>query len=142
MIKKIKSENGFTTIDATIAIIIVSLALVLISSIVYNTYLQVLSTHKSAMSTFYLVQVLEKANKLDYNDINLNEGILTSEGENQILDIPIDANYVVTLNIKKYNKTEGNTDKLDLIKILEAKVSYTDNKLQKDIIIKTLKASR
>lgn len=135
--QRLKSEKGFTTMDATVAIVIVTLSLVLIATIIYNTYTQVLSTHKNSMATFYAVEVLEKVNKLEYYDVYLQQGTLTSD--KTILDIPIDTNYVVTLNIQDYNKQQGNTDKQDLIKTVEVIVEYTDNNMQKNISIKTLK---
>ena len=139
MIKKIKQQNGFTTTDATIAIIIVTFALILISTIVYNTYIQTLSTHKNSMATFYAVEVLEKVQKLDYNDVYLEEGVLDSNVSNEILGIPIDSNYNVKLYIEKYNSSEHNIGKEDIIKILKVEVKYTDDKLVKNIEISTLK---
>lgn len=142
MIKgKMKSQKGFTTMDATIAIIIITISLGLITTVVYNNYTQILSTHKNSMATFYAVEVLEQANKLEYDDIYLSEGIRTSEQDGTILDIPIDSSYTVNLNISKYNNIEGNIDKQDLIKILEVIVKYTDNNIEKNISIKTLKLS-
>lgn len=137
--KKLKSEKGFTTADATVAIIIITLSLSLIATLVYNSYVQVLSTHKSSMATFYAVQILEKVNKLEYYDVYLQEGTTTKTPEGTLLDIPIDNNYNATLNIQDYNKQEGNEDKQDLIKTVEVIISYTDNSEPKNISIKTLK---
>jgi len=127
--KKIKSENGFTAMDATISIIIVSLSLALISSIIYNTYTQALSTHKNSMATMYAVEILEKINKLDYNDESLEQNTIISNGS--ILGINIDQGYQVNVNI--------NEEKEEFIKKITVIVSYEDENMNKNITIETLK---
>ena len=136
--QKLKSENGFSATDGTLAVIIVSVFLVLIASLIYNTYVQVLATHRNAMATLYAVEVLEAVNKLDYSDGSLNQGTTSTQG-GSILGVSIDSNYLVELGIQDYNQTSGNTGKQDLIKIVEVAVSYMENNIQKNISIKTLK---
>lgn len=138
--QRLKSEKGFSAMDGTIALIIVALALGLIATLVYNTYIQALSTHKNSMATFYAVEVLEKANKMEYYDVYLQQGTKTTS--ESILDIPVDSNYTITLDIKDYNKLPGNEEKKDLIKILEVTVKYDDNDVEKNITLKTLKYNR
>ena len=135
--QKLKSEKGFTAIDGTIAVIIISIGITLISTLIYNTYVQVLSAHKNSMATYYAVQILEKVNKLDYYDIYLKQGETTSNSS--ILDVPIDDQYTITLNIQDYNKQAGNETKKDLIKIITVTVQYLDNNLNKNISIQTIK---
>lgn len=142
MIKKtnLRSNQGFTALDATAAIVIVSLMITLISTITYNAYTQLLSTHKNAMATSYAVEILEKVNKLRYDDSSIANGTYqTSEDNPTILGININSGYTAILGIQDYNKTAGNTTKRDLIKIVTAIIVYEDAGVEKNIMIKTLK---
>lgn len=136
--QKLKSEKGFSAADGAIAVVIISLSIVLISSLIYNTYVQVLSTHRNSMATLYAVEILEKVNKLPYSSDSLAQGTKSTKGGN-MLGIAIDDNYQVELGIQDYNKTTNNTGKQDLIKIVEVAVSYIENGVQKNIRMKTLK---
>lgn len=144
MVQKLKSEEGFTTLDTAIALVIISISLILIANIIYNSYLQVLSTHRNAMATFYAVEILEKIQKLDYNDLYLKHGERTieeipNEDVNKILDIPIEKTYTANLKVEDYNKLAGNENKEDILKIVEVTVGYIENDINKNITIKTLK---
>lgn len=134
--KMIKSDKGFVTADAILGIgifiILSSLSIVLMLNI-YNTYL---SLHRTAMATNYAVEILENAKLLDYNDSNLAQG--KYEGDN-LLGVALSENYNAILNIKDYNKLEGNESKENLIKILELNIEYQDGDLIKNIKIDTLK---
>ena len=138
-IKNLRNNKGFTAIDAAIGVMILTIGISALGIIVYNTLNQVNSTQKNSVATFYAVQVLEKINELDYNDVYLAEGTATSTGTNKIIGLNVSEEFTVTLNIQNYNSTAGNTDKQDLIKIIDVTVSYEDNKLEKNINIKTLK---
>ena len=138
-IKNLKNNKGFTAIDAAIGVVILAIGISALGIIVYNTLNQVDSTQKNSVATFYAVQVLEKINELDYNDVYLAEGTATSTGTNKIIGLNVSEEFTVTLNIQNYNSTAGNTDKQDLIKIIDVTVSYEDNELEKNINIKTLK---
>ena len=138
-IKNLRNNKGFTAIDAAIGVVILAIGISALGIIVYNTLNQVDSTQKNSVATFYAVQVLEKINELDYNDVYLAEGTATSTGTNKIIGLNVSEEFTVTLNIQNYNSTAGNTDKQDLIKIIDVTVSYEDNELEKNINIKTLK---
>ena len=136
--QKLKSEKGFSTADGAIAVVIITISVVLIASLVYNTYVQVLATHRNSIATLYAVEVLEKVNKLAYSSNDLKEGVKNSD-PGSILGVAILDNYRVELKIQDYNKMPGNTNKRDLIKIITVAVSYMENNIQKNISMKTLK---
>jgi len=133
--RKLKSQNGFTASAAVLAIIIVSVSLGLISVILYNAYSQALATHQNSLATFYIVEILEKVNSMDFFDEDLVAG--TKRPTNgYLLDIPIDSNYDVVLTISDYT---GNTNRTDLVKQIMVDVQYQENNLTKNVNIETLK---
>jgi len=137
---KLKSNKGFTELDVCVAIIITSIMIALISTIAYNTYTQLLATHRNSVATSYAVDVLEKINKLNYNDSSIANGTYQTTSENSnILGIKINPRYTVVLNVQDNNKTSGNTAKRDLIKIITVAIAYEEAGIEKNIMIKTLK---
>jgi len=137
---KLKSNKGFTELDVCVAIIITSIMIALISTIAYNTYTQLLATHRNSVATSYAVDVLEKINKLNYNDSSIANGTYQTTSENSnILGIKINPRYTVVLNVQDHNKTSGNTAKRDLIKIITVAIAYEEAGIEKNIMIKTLK---
>ena len=73
---------------------------------------------------------------MDYDEVNLqtiNLKIATLEEEKTI-----PKGYKVTATVKKYNETEGNTEKMDFIKILTVVVEYEMGKKTEKIEISTL----
>lgn len=134
--KKMNSNKGYVAADAVLGIaifIILSTLSILLLINIYNTNL---SMHRVAMATNYAVEILENAKLLDYTDSNLQEG--KYEGKS-LLGVNLSDNYTAKLNIKDYNKIEGNENKENVIKILELDIEYQDGELTKNIKINTLK---
>jgi len=134
--KKIKNENGYTAVDAILGVGIFLLLSGAAIFLMLNIYNANLSMHRVAMATNYAVQILENAKLLNYYDSKLNEGMY--EGK-ELLGVTLSDNYNAKLNIKDYNKLEGNENKENLLKILELDINYQDGNLVKNIKIHTLK---
>lgn len=130
-----KSEKGFVAADAVLGISIFIILSILVIAIVFNIYSVNSSSHRLAMATNYAVEILENAKLLDYYDSQLNQGLY--EG-NEMLGVQLAENYIAKLNIKDYNKIEGNENKENVIKILELNIEYKDGDLTKNIKISTL----
>ena len=136
----LKSDNGFTAIDISVAIVILTLMITLISTITYNAYTQLLSTHKTSVATMYAVEILEKVSKTQYDSSKLLEGTYrTTEDNPNILGIDISTGYTAILGVQDYNKIAGNAGKEDLIKIITVAIVYDDSGIEKNIMYKTLK---
>ena len=118
-IKKNKGKRGVTTADIVISVIIIMLFIGIITTLYYNFYITTSSKNRNAMATNYLIDIIEETKILKYVDVD----------QEAVQDIITNANipegYTVTASIQKYNETEGNTDKIDLIKILKVNVQYT-----------------
>ena len=139
---KLKKDNGVVEMDAIIAMIILIVFITMVAMATINIYASLVSIQKAAVCTDYAVKIFETAELLPYEDERLAHGTYTKDyGQtaNQVLGVTIDTNYKIELIITDYNKMAGNEGKDDLIKILEARVSYMENDLEKNISIKTLK---
>lgn len=138
MNKKIRNNKGFAIADVAVAVVILLIGISLLATIIYNTYGQIVATNNNALATYYAVEVIEKINSIDYNDETLNGNTITTN-DGEILGINIDDKFDVTVNVTKYNTTEGNENKEDIIKIIEVIVEYLDFNVEKTLAIKSLK---
>ena len=134
---KLKEQKGFAVSDALIAVLIITLFSALIATISYNIYLSNSSLKRMSKATGYIVDVFEYIDKTNYEDITedklrdyFNIKYYTSEkadvkmlsdGENiEDAGTPFKAQ----IDIIKYNETEGNIDKLDLVQEITMTVRY------------------
>lgn len=126
--QKYIDQRGVTQTDIVISIIIIILFVSVITTSFYNYYKSIQSKNRVTIATNIAIDVIENVEMMDYDQIN-NESIntliekLKSEGT-------IMKPYTVTANIQNYNETEGNTNKKNLIKILNVKVIFSDNKTE------------
>lgn len=151
-----KSNKGFAASDALIAISIIALFSGVIASISYNIYLANSNIKRMSMANSYIAEVFEYANKIYYEDVTeqnlteyFNNKYYYSEGkvprqraEAKIKETPeeiLDTPFKINLDITNYNETEGNTDKLDLIKQIKMIVEYNIGNKQQKIEMTTIK---
>lgn len=132
----IKSNKGFTATDIVVAVIIIILFVGLITTVFYNYYLSTAAKNRNAMATNCLIDVIENLKQINYD--NINAETVDSLLEQLIEDGSIPKGYTVSAQIQKYNETEGNTDKLDLIKILKVKIEYTVSNKKEEFEMSTL----
>lgn len=156
-IKNLKKSNGFAASDGLIAVLIIVLFSGLITTIIYNIYLSNASIKRMSIATEYITTVFEYLDKAYYDDIyvdglatyidgkqkddnkdifdkSVNKVIISSnngDGQKNITESE-DPQYTIEMKIDYYNETEGNQEKLDLVKKLTVAVSYKlGNKDQK-----------
>lgn len=128
----INKNKGFTTADIVISVIIIMLFIGIITTLFYNFYITTSAKNRNAMATNYLIDVIEEAKILKYEDVD-EEAI-----QSIITNLDVSEGYTVTATLQKYNEIEGNTDKIDLIKILDVNVEYTVGDKTEKIEISTL----
>ena len=134
MIIKFRNQKGFAASDALIAVLIIILFSGLIATISYNIYLSNSSIKRISKATSYIVDVFEYIDKVDYENVTkenlvtyFNEKYFTNENsEVKMLtgDENINTPFKAEINIVKYNETEGNTDKLDLVQEITMTIKY------------------
>ena len=144
MRNKIREQKGFATSDALIAVLIIILFSGLIATISYNVYLSNSSIKRMSRATGYITNVFEYIDKEYYDNITVN-GLKNYINNNQTTfntannQINISSNnaneatttignsnpaFTMDIYIEYYNKTQGNTDKLDLVKEITMTVKY------------------
>ena len=144
-VKKLKKSNGFAASDGLIAILIITLFTGIITTIIYNIYLSNASIKRMSTATGYITNILENMDKAYYKDTTVEGVGAYIEANQELFDmqdnqINISSNdtteqqksmgsssnppYTININIEYYNKTQGNEDKLDLVKKLTVTVSY------------------
>jgi len=138
---KLRDQKGFAASDALIAVLIIVLFSGLIATISYNIYISNSSIKRMSKATNYIVDVFEYIEQVSYDDVT-KEKITTyfnkkyyyqedgttpkSNAEVKMKETNEDINtpYKAEINIVKYNETEGNTEKLDLVKEITMTVRY------------------
>lgn len=160
-VKKLKKSNGFAASDGLIAILIITLFTGIITTIIYNIYLSNASIKRMSTATGYVTTILENMDKEYYEDMTI-DGLEDYINTNQELfdvqdnQINISSNdtteqqksmgsssnppYTINMNIEYYNKTEGNEDKLDLVKKLTVTVSYKLGNKDQEITMSRVKS--
>lgn len=132
-----KQNNGFTTADLAVAVVILMIFVSLIATAFYNYYMSVTQKNRSAMATNCAIDVIEQTKKMNYEEVtqesinrlieNLKNGIEIESGNTIFIPQP----YEVTAQVEKYNETQNNTTKQDLIKRLTVTVQYVaGNKME------------
>lgn len=155
--ERLKDQKGFAGSDALIAVLIIALFAGLIATISYNIYLSSSSTKRMSKATAYIVDVFEYIDKIYYDSIteeNLiryfnnkyyyeSDGVTPKAGAEVRInrqDENIDTPFKVRLSLVKYNQTEGNTDKLDLVQEITMTVTYKLGDKDQKIEMKKIKS--
>lgn len=138
-----KSEKGFTGIDITVAIIVITLFVSIISVVFYNITISAKKLERKTEATYIAQDVIEKIKALDYGDVleTKNEDNQIEEKEitdykdgNLVVSNKYEKGYTIKIKVEIYNpeqSTEGSaTEDNDLVKIITVNVSY---KIGKDI---------
>jgi len=134
---KLREQKGFAVSDSLIAILIIILFSALIGTISYNIYLSNSSLKRMSKATGYIVDVFEYIDIIDYESVTENnladyfnkkyyvgektEAKMILDGENsETINTPFKAE----VDIVKYNETEGNKEKMDLVQEITMTVRY------------------
>lgn len=132
----LKNNKGFTTTDIVVAVVIIMLFIGIITTVFYNYYLSIAAKNRNSIATNCTIDVIENIKKMNYDEINTEN--VNSLIEQFVQDGTIPQGYNVIPELKKYNETVGNTEKLDIIKTLKVKVEYTVSNKQEQIEISTI----
>lgn len=126
--KKSIGQRGVTSADIIVAVVIIMLFVSVITTGFYNYYKSIQSKNRVTIATNIVIDIIENVEMLQYDEVtkeNVNNIIETLK-----LDGTISKPYTITVDLQKYNETEGNIDKKDLVKILKVKVTYGDNDIE------------
>lgn len=152
---QVQSERGFTGIDITIAVIIIMLFVSIITGLTYNIYLATVSNELATKANSYLIQIFDKIDTISYEQIVEDSKVESADVFIQKLQLALNQpnikvergmnnttyldGYLIQVSVKNYNETVGKENKLDVIKIVEVKITYTVGKEIKTIESKRIK---
>lgn len=130
---KLLEEKGIIIADAIIALVIIILFSGLIITLITKVTVESKKVKIYSKQMDYITEIFEKVEQLAYDDVT--EGNLIDYINTQNLDVVKAASdlpsvaqtaaYKIAINVENYNETEGNTDKLDYIKIIKVTVKST-----------------
>lgn len=141
-----KNERGITTVDALIAIILLTLFVGLIATLAYNVLAISTNAKRNAMANNYIVDFYEYVDKLKFEDvteetllkyINENEDtLITATNSNEINNLT--SPYKLKINVENYMPSGQTVD--NLVKIVSVSLNYKTGKKDNTIDIQRIKS--
>lgn len=148
MKKFLKNQKGVTGADAILAVAIAVLFTGIIVTLAYNIYITTNSLKRSSQALSYITSTFEYVATQDYDDITTENIKNYIDGnEEKIIDAldegkvstKDDTPYKAVLSVTKYNETEDNEEKLDLVKEITMSITYKLGDKEQKIEMKTAK---
>jgi len=143
----VKSQKGFTGIDITIAIIVITLFVSIISVVFYNITISSKKIERKTEATYIAQDVIEKIKALNYDDVIETKGTEPVEiseykkSDTLIIDNKeYDSAYTIEIKVKKYvpnSNGQENNDSNDLVKIINVNVLYKIGKEVENVELTT-----
>lgn len=122
--KLMKKQNGFVISDAILAVLILIMFTSIITSLIYNIVLTSRKIKLNSQQIADITAIFNYAEKIKYDDVTTENLVsyINSQG-NSSVSAGTDASeltnpYKLIISVQKYNETEGNTDKEDILKIV------------------------
>lgn len=137
----LRSDKGITGADALLAVALATLFSGIIATLAYNIYATSNSLKRSSQALEYVTSTFEYVANQYYDDItedsikeyiNTLDANISTQGSN--------TKYKAQVSVINYNQTEGNEDKLDLVKEITMSVTYKLGNKDQKIEMKTVKA--
>lgn len=133
--KVLKEKKGIVLSDAIIAILIMLLFVGIITSLMISIFLESTEIKMNSQHIDYATEIFEYVEKISYEEVtqenlinyinNKNLDYVSAGTTIETLNTP----YKIAIEVKKYNETEGNEDKEDLLKIVT--LTIENNLLEK-----------
>ena len=120
MKNKIKKEEGISGVDISIAIGIIIVFVSIIAVVYINLYMVNIGIERMQRATNYGVQILEKVDELNYDDVTIEN--FTADSNGNIEGIRISKGYNVNVTINKY--VPSDTEDVNVVKIIDVEISY------------------
>lgn len=143
----VKSQKGFTGIDITIAIIVITLFVSIISVVFYNITISSKKVERKIEATYIAQDVIEKIKALDYDEAIETQGedavdIGSYKNNNKLIidNKEYDSAYTIEIKVKKYvpnSNGQENNDSNDLVKIVNVNVLYKIGKEVENVELTT-----
>ena len=137
MLKKhLRKQDGVLVSDAIISILIILLFAGVITTLIYNIVLESIKVKTESQKIAIFTDIFEYVEKTEYLSLTAENicGYINSNafGIDNVSAVTDEANistlttaYKVVVKLEKYNQTEGNTNKYDLIKKVNVTIENT-----------------
>lgn len=126
----LKKEKGFTAVDLGLAMLVIIIFAVIMTSVSYSVYSSSIEAKRTATALNYCVDIFEHIGELDYEDVTVSSGeIFYIDGFNNFVQENTSTDNgteIVKGNIGTYNielKIEDYNGQ-DVIKIITLKMTY------------------
>ena len=132
----LKSKKGFTTIDVTIAMIVVILFVSIMTSISYNVYLSSIEAKRTAVALNYAVDIFENIGTLSFDEVRPSVELIETESLMSMRkDLIIGTNsiegtkdsYKIKVQIDDYMSANK-------VKIITVRIEYAVSKKKTDTV--------
>ncbi len=112
----LKGKRGFTTIDLSIAMIVILIFVVIMTSISYNIYLSSIEAKRTAVALNYAVDIFEHIGALDFGEVTASYEMLEIDSLNELVYKEVSSNngidkitgsigtYDIEIEIEDYRK--------------------------------------
>ena len=138
---KLKNQKGFTMIDISVSIVILTIFLAVIGNIISNVNINSQNMKKKTQATAYMAQEIEKIKATGYIENYNNKGITQEEilEESDIYDNDKKfTGYHKKITIKDYQFIKKDeTKKIDILKEITVYISYRNANKDENISIST-----
>ena len=130
--KKFINNKGITTGDIVISVIIIIIFVTIITNSFYNYYISVESKKRKTIAVNTVIDIIEGVEAMKYSEVN------DTSVKALVDNIVKDKAYVVTTTVQNYKDMPNNSEKQDVIKILNVKIEYLVNKKEEVFEVKRL----
>ena len=136
-----KSEKGITTIDITVAIILITLFVAIIATLMYQINANSASTKRKSEATSYAINEIEKIKAQNFDEL-----IDTDEATNQFENVTDELNqatgYAKKITITDYANLPQNADDdtivAGLVKQVTVEIAYQDGDTTQTVDLTTV----
>lgn len=141
---KLKSNKGFTGVDAAVAITILLIFVTFVASLFYNLANTSKRVERKAIATNLAIEVIEALKITEFSVLEENMGESISVDKNAIEEITgeqiiIPNGYGVKITIANPNTENINPEEAgQIVKLIKSEVSYTENNHEQTVMIETL----
>lgn len=130
--KLLMQNKGFTGVEITVAIVVLTIVISLITVLFFNIYLSYSDSKRNSEATAYATQIMELVQKMYYNEVT-NENLAQ-----KVLEMNIPSSYSIQVQVDNYNN--GDNTKEDLVKTVKIAVNYQVGQQNKNVSFETIKA--
>lgn len=140
--KHLKEERGLTGIDITIAIIIITIFVAIITTLFYNIQKSSSEMERRTQATSYAIQLIEEIKAIGFNalpKVEDNTNIIPGYEDKYINYNGEDTPYYQEIRVEDYSEIETDKEIMpDIVKRVTVTISYKSGNEDKEISLSTL----